>query len=337
MINKKICKKIIIIFVISLATILLKSNFSNAVTICESNNCKIIVNLNLTNAPFGNDEYCESKLNKGYTIKLAEGYNQSNCTNYPTKVEFEDRGILNEETHTYTRNGVIDFSKTSFESIGDYYFDLCDENGKNIYQIIVSFKYLDGEIASQIFTKSVLLHGEKVDKIDINFDNPNTYLQIKKEKDKNAIAEEVFVDVSIYSYNNDSFTILKNNQKQGIHNVIRKENNEIAKQTYSLINDDVITIGKEDELQVPVGTKYKVEKMDKNYREQYDVTFDGELRIAQENTEENLTVIKNLTHTNPKTGVFYTVIPFATTIVVAVIGIIIIKKTTSNEDENNES
>ena len=99
MINKKVYKKILIVFVISLATILTNYKISKATTIAENENSRLIVNFNVINAPYNNNEYCEEMLKQNYLVKLIEKPEQSNCYGFPESITINNDGNLNIDTH----------------------------------------------------------------------------------------------------------------------------------------------------------------------------------------------------------------------------------------------
>lgn len=328
----------------------------------------ISLKMNLINAPYNNDEYCKQKLTGKYTIKLVSKPEGSECTNYPEGLIETNEGNLNTKTHVYTKKGNIDFSNTTFSQLGDYYFGIFPENSEEeLYQVIITLRgvttdegYPTGRTYSLIQIKSA--NGEKLSSIDINTQNPSTCITIDKKKNVNSFMERVYVDLYIDSYENDSYDVSDGNAltEIGDHYVARTEKGNIIPQTYQLSNDGKIIIGKKctesvamvtriaanegvnnlgvsstnNGYEIPAGTRYRAEiSAEKKYRESYDIDSEGEYRIASENEEENEIIITNVTGSNPKTGVFYTVAPFVIVIVLAILGIVIIKSMSSKDDE----
>ncbi|MBQ3408641.1 MAG: hypothetical protein IJH12_05520 [Clostridia bacterium] len=235
--------------------------------------------------------------------------------------------------------------------------------------------YITGKTYSLIQIKSILKNGEKVDTININIKNPNTSITIEKIKEKNSFWEKVYVDLYIDSYENEKYTVLDGNAldesinsqtesssvKIGNHYVVRDENG-IIPQTYKIADDGTVIIGrkyispiasickiasitmpenlgisKQDEYEIPVGTKYKaVLSSGKQYKEKYEIDTEGEIRITKPNPDDNKVIIRNLTGSNPKTGIFYTVVPFVIILVIATVGVIVIKKTSYKNDDDDE-
>lgn len=343
-------------------------------TVKDNDYSNITVKLKLLNAPYNNDEYCEEMLaQNSFTIRLTSKPEGSICKGFPEKITINDNGKLNINTHTYTKTGNIDLSNTYFSHLGDYIFSIYSEDGKEeLYQIIVTLRGItleDGtplwKTYSLIQMKSLLQNGEKVNNINLSIKNPNTAIEIDKNKNVNSFWEQVYVDVFIDSYENESYTVIDGNslEKMGNHYAVRTEKGNIIPQTYKLANDGIIIIGRKsgtsvgnmlkiasingfknlkiaknentDIFEIPVGTKYKAEfSAEKQYRENYDMDGGGEFRVSKENVKDNLVKISNLTTKNPKTGVFYNIMPFAIVIVLAVIGIIVIKKlSVKNEKE----
>ena len=375
-----------------------KSNikeYDRSVVTVEGNEySNLDVNINLLNAPYNNKEYCERMLSRNYVVKLVDKPKGSICSNYPEKVVIEGEGELNEYNHIYTKVGKLDFTNTYFNAIGDYFFNIYEENkDEALYQIIVSFRYVTteegyttGRTYSLIQIKSILQNNQKVNEVNINIVNPNTSITVDKKWAVNSFLEKVYVNVFIDSYSSEKYTVLDGNAldeylnsntnssiKIGDHLVVRNENNQIVPQTYKLSKDGKIIIGRkepafvvgkitqlattgdisslglpyqtdvnykdnQDNLEIPVGTKYKVNFSDeKRYREEYFFEVGGgDFSEAAADPESNLAVVVNLTEKNPKTGIFYNVAPFIIVIVIAIVGIIIIKKTSFKEDDDNK-
>ena len=335
------------------------------------------IKLNLLNAPYNNKEYCEGMLTQNsFDIRLTSKPLNASCTGYPEKVTINNDGKLNTNKHVYTKTGNVDLSNAKFSQLGDYIFSIYPENSnQELYQIIVTLRGITkedgtplGRNYSLIQIKSLLKNGEKVNSINININNPNTYITIDKKKNVNSFWEQVYVDVYIDSYENERYTVANGNvldsssAKIGNHYVARTEKQNIIPQTYKMANDGKVIIGQKtmgavssilkiastneikkinvskendtDNFEIPAGTKYKVEfSAEKRYREDYDIQGGGEFRVAKENAEENEVKISNVTSGNPKTGVFYTIIPFVIVIALAVVGIIIIKKMSVKSDQ----
>lgn len=313
----------------------------------------LTININLLNAPFNNEEYCKNKLTqKSFYIRLISKPEGSVCNNYPDKVIINDNGTLNINTHTYTKTGTLDLSDTYFSTLGEYVFGLYQENSnEELFQIIVVLENVTSasgvlldRTSSLILIKSLLQNGEKVTDININVNNPNTSIRIKKPKNVNAFNEDVYVDVYIDSYDNDIYTLMNGNItnnsffRMGNHYVLKNNNGYIIPQAYKIENDNIIIIGKNnDTFEIPVGTKYKVAlSNDKNYKEKYSLDGGEDYRVAIEDEEENEVKIISITNSNPKTGLFYNIIPFIIVIFVAIIGIIIIKKISVKTDKEYE-
>ena len=80
----------------------------------------------LTNAPYDNAEYCESKLPiQSFTVTAPAG-----VSNSPTSFTF-GTGSYNNTNHTYTKTCTLDFSGTTFSNYGDYLFELTPVGGTN--------------------------------------------------------------------------------------------------------------------------------------------------------------------------------------------------------------
>lgn len=344
----------------------------------EYNNLPI--KLNLLNAPYNNNEYCEGMLGqKSFDIKLTSKPGNATITGYPEKVTINNDGKLNLDRHVYTKTGNIDLSNTKFSQLGDYIFSIYEENSdQELYQIIVTLRGITledgtplGKNYSMIQIKSLVNNGEKVNSINININNPNTYITVDKKKNVNSFWEQVYVDVYIDSYENERYTVVngnsddKSSSKIGDHYVVRTQKHNIIPQTYKMANDGKVIIGKKsasrvssilkiastnglektnvtktnevEKFEIPAGTKYKVEfSAEKHYREDYDIEGGGEFRVAREDAEENEVKISNITSGNPKTGVFFTIIPFVIVIGLAVIGVIIIKKTSIKDTDDDK-
>lgn len=334
--------------------------------------------INLLNAPYNNNEYCENKISKNYVVELVEKPQGSTCSNYPEKLVITNQGKLNEAKHAYSKGGNLDFSDTYFNSVGDYYFNICEEDTNTaVYQVIVTFRYITdekgvstGRTYSLIQLKS-LPDGKKVDSLNIDILNPNTSITVDKIFNPNSFLEKIYLDVFIDSYKDDIYTVLDGNSdnlnsKIGDFIVVRDENGNIIPQICKLLRGGKIIIGKRDNmisgiaaklategdisnlglsaedmekiesvLEIPAGTRYKVSfSSGKKYREEY--AFEGgggEFVEAGVEPESNEVVLVNVTETNPKTGIFYNVVPFIIVIGLAIIGIIIIKKTSYSDDD----
>lgn len=317
----------------------------------EGNDFSVLtINLNLLNAPFNNNEYCKNKLTqRKFVLKLISKPEGSVCNNYPEIITINNDGILNTNTHIYTKTGTLDLSNTYFSTLGEYVFGLFQENSsEEIFQIIVVLQNVTsesgvslGKTSSLILIKSLLQNGEKVDDININVNNPNTSIRIKKPRNINTFDEDVYVDVYIDSYENDIYTLINGNEtnnsfiKRGNHYVVKSENGYIIPQAYKIENDNIVIIGKNDNIfEIPVGTKYKVTlSNEKNYKEKYSLDGGDEYRVAIENEEENEVKIISTTNRNPKTGLFYNIIPFVIVIAIAIIGIFIIKRLSVKSDK----
>ena len=297
---------------------------------------KFPVTLNLVNAPYNNEEYCETQLNRSYTITLSSKPNNSTCSNYPTTLEFNDDGQLNIEKHRYTKTAELDFSNTTFTKLGDYYFDVTDNSTNEVvYQVIVSFRnavddegYPLNKTVSIIQLKSMKT-GSKVGNMNINLQNENTFITLEQLFEKDGINENFYLDVIIDSYNNELYSVLdgQDNSKIGNH-IIANDGSSILNQTYRLTNGGKILIGQGNgKYQIPVGTKYKIVTTEnKKYREKYEISDIGEYKVAVSDSNENVVTITNISKGNPNTGLYYTVIPFIILLVAAVSGLIIMKR-----------
>lgn len=360
------------------------SDYGNGLSTDGNQKSNLNIKLNLTNAPYDNKEYCEDKLNKTYKIRLSDKPNGSTCSDYPTSITFGE-GSLDVEKHRYTKLANIDFSNTKFSSLGDYYFDIYDvDTNKTLYQVIITFRNVTDDnnsplpqTYSLIQIKSILKDGEKVENININLKNPNTYITLEHIKDKDSFLENVYIDLVIDSYDNELYTVVDGNLydsalnkedkdysklKIGNHYVIRQDN-EIVVQTYQLTNGGKVYVGRNytgllaftkpkfslfpivyaseidenDIYQIPVGTKYKATlTKGKKYREAYEVSGSDDSRVAEIDSSSNRILIKNVTKGNPKTGLFYTIIPFVIVICIAVVGIILLKKMKIKDNNKDE-
>ena len=353
-------------------------NDKSIITLKNNEFSNIDFKINLLNAPYNNNEYCERKLSNNYKVELVDKPEGSSCSNYPNKLVVTSEGKLNEAKHSYTKVGNLDFSNAKFNSVGDYYFNVCDEETNTaLYQIMVTFRYVTdsngvptNKTYSLIQLKS-LVDGKKVDNLNIDVLNPNTSITVDKVFNPNSFLERVYLDVYIDSYKDDIYTVLDGNSenlnsKIGEFVVVRDENGNIIPQICKFIKGGKIIIGKRDDiiagiaasvategdisdlglsaddleklesvLEIPAGTKYKVSfSSGKKYREEY--AFEGgggEFVEAGANPEINEVVLVNVTETNPKTGIFYSVAPFVIVITIAIAGIIIIKRTSYKDDD----
>ena len=265
---------------------------------------------------------------------------------------------MNVEKHRYSKETVIDFSKTKFTSLGDYYFDIYDkETDKTLYQIIITFRNVTDEnnfplpqTYSLIQIKSILRDGEKVENVNINIKNPNTFLAIKHTKENNSILENVYIDLIIDSYERETYSIIDgnlydekvDNSKLRIGNhIVFKSNDSFVNQTYKLTNGGKVLIGLsglDDVYQIPVGTKYRAVATDnKKYREKYDISGIDNVRVAGVTPDSNEIIITNSTQSNPYTGIFYKVGPFVIVIIVAIVGIILLKKMSLKDEKDKKN
>lgn len=314
------------------------------------NNSKKVLNisLNLLNAPYNNKEYCEAQLNREYSLVLSNSPGPDTCRNYPTTLVFEDEGSLNVENHRYTKTASLDFSDAEFDVLGDYYFDVKDKTTDEVvYQLIVTFRVVtddnnhpESQIYSLVQLKSMAT-GEKVQNMNISLQNANTAITLEQLLEKDGINENFYLDVIIDGYNNELYSVVDGNQydkeleagrdgsnaKIGNH-VIINDGENIVNQTYRLTNGGKILIGQGNgQYQIPVGTRYKIVATDnKNYREKYELSDDGEFRVAVADTGENMVTITNVSKGKPNTGLYYTIIPFILLLVAAGAGIVIMKK-----------
>lgn len=327
---------------------------NGAYTLENNDKKKITITLNLLNAPYDNKEYCEAQLDRQYEIVLDEDPGINSCENYPTTLTFDKEGTLNVENHRYTKKATLDFSNTKFKYLGDYYFDIKEKSsGKSVYQLIVSFRNdtdEDGHPLSQ--TQSIvqlksMATGTKVQNMNINLQNANTFITLEQLHEKNGIDENFYVDLIIDSYNNELYSVLDGNEydkeilsgedgtgaKIGSH-IIIKDGSSIVNQTYRLTNGGKILIGQGNgQYQIPVGTKYKIlATNNKNYREKYELSENGDYRMADIDSDENMVTVTNITKSNPHTGLYYTIIPFVILIITSGVGIIIIKKLSIKKD-----
>ena len=245
----------------------IKYNDSWTLSVKDNDYSKIKFKLNLVNAPYNNSSYCDSKLDQGFVVKLTQKPEGSTCTNYPETVDLSEAGKLNTKKHVYTKNGSIDFSNTVFSTLGDYYFSVYKDGGsEELYQVIVTLRgitddngFPTGKSYSMIQIK-LADSEEKVNSMNYNVVNPNTYITIDKKKNVNSFWEKIFVDVYIAGYDDDVFDVLDANAYDdvvnshsglisteiGNHYIARDGSGYIVPQTYIMTDDGKMYIGRKD-------------------------------------------------------------------------------------------